>query len=302
MPCPSHSEYLAANVLWVRKLSVCDRWLGQNSKQNKLSRQLTDVQARMRLKVSGDKSEIRQSYIPSLFPHIVQPLMEQGAVSPLNMTSRFTVGSCRLLQSAVDETIEFMDEYFLTREDWDTIVELGVGDNVDTHVLKKISTATKTSFTKKYVLCSVLCRHPTVRYLAESLRSCTRTHTRVHRYNSRDHPVAFHKAELLGKAPKKIAAAGPAPDLEEAFDVSVFCLFMLACSGGSCLCRLMTKFLRPRRKRKTMPMTMPRRTRSSRRRRGKERGRRPKERQPRMRRVRRRGRVDTPSFLDATRS
>lgn len=56
------------------------------------------------------------------------------------------------LQSAVDETIEFMDEYFLTREDWDTIVELGVGDNADAHVLKKISTATKTSFTKKCAL------------------------------------------------------------------------------------------------------------------------------------------------------
>ena len=68
------------------------------------------------------------------------------------------------------------------------LVELGVGDNTDAQVLKKISTATKTSFTKKY--------------------------------NSRDHPIAFHKAEALGKAPKKLAAAGPAPDLEEAFDVS----------------------------------------------------------------------------------
>ena len=91
----------------------------------------------------------------------------------------------------MDDTIEFMDEYFLSREDWDTIVELGVGDNVDTQVLKKISTATKTSFTKKY--------------------------------NARDHPIAFHKAEALGKAPKKLAAAGPAPDLEEAFDVSALC-------------------------------------------------------------------------------
>jgi replication factor C subunit 1 len=35
----------------------------------------------MRLKVSGDKSEIRQSYIPALFPHIVKPLMDVGAVS-----------------------------------------------------------------------------------------------------------------------------------------------------------------------------------------------------------------------------
>ena len=35
----------------------------------------------MRLHVSGDKSEIRQSYIPAMFPHIVKPLMEEGAVS-----------------------------------------------------------------------------------------------------------------------------------------------------------------------------------------------------------------------------
>lgn len=56
------------------------RWLGQNSKQGKLARQLGDVQIRMRLKVSGDKSEIRQSYIPALFPHIVLPLQEDGAV------------------------------------------------------------------------------------------------------------------------------------------------------------------------------------------------------------------------------
>ncbi|KAI8984816.1 replication factor RFC1 C terminal domain-containing protein [Trametes punicea] len=148
------------------------QWLGQNSKQNKLSRQLTDVQARMRLRVSGDKAEIRLSYVPALFPHIVQPLMDQGA-------------------SAVDDVIEFMDEYFLMREDWDTIVELGVGDRSDAVVTKKISTATKTSFTKKY--------------------------------NSRDHPVAFHRAENLGKVPKKLAAVGPAPDLEEAFDVSTHC-------------------------------------------------------------------------------
>ena len=56
------------------------RWLGQNSKQIKLNRQLGDIQIRMRLKVSGDKHEIRQAYIPALFPHIVMPLMETGVV------------------------------------------------------------------------------------------------------------------------------------------------------------------------------------------------------------------------------
>ena len=44
-----------------------------------------------------------------------------------------------------------MDEYYLSREDWDTIVELGVDQNKDEAVLKKISAATKTAFTKKCV-------------------------------------------------------------------------------------------------------------------------------------------------------
>ncbi|KAK7050917.1 DNA replication factor C complex subunit Rfc1 [Paramarasmius palmivorus] len=143
------------------------QWLGQNSRQNKLSRQLTDVQARMRLKVSGDKAEIRQSYIPALFPHIVKPLADEGS-------------------SAVDDVIQHMDEYYLSKEDWDTIVELGVGDRKDEVVLKKIPPAVKTAFTRKY--------------------------------NAADHPIAFHKATDVGKAPKKLASE-PAPDLEEAFEV-----------------------------------------------------------------------------------
>ncbi|KAF8346709.1 replication factor RFC1 C terminal domain-containing protein [Amanita rubescens] len=142
------------------------QWLGQNSKRNKLMRQLGDVQVRMRLKVSGDKLEIRQSYIPELYPHIVQPLVEEGS-------------------SAVQDVIERMDEYYLSKEDWDTIVELGVGDRKDDIVLKKIAPATKTAFTRKY--------------------------------NSTEHPIAFHKAQDLGKAPKKLAGAA-APDLEEAYE------------------------------------------------------------------------------------
>lgn len=58
-----------------------------------------------------------------------------------------------LIQSVVDEVIERMDEYYLSKESWDTIVELGVDANKDVDVLKKITTATKSSFTKKYVPC-----------------------------------------------------------------------------------------------------------------------------------------------------
>jgi len=79
-----------------------------------------------------------------------------------------------------------MDDYYISREDWDTIVELGLGEQKDELVLKKIATATKTALTKKY--------------------------------NSQDHPIPFHKAQDLGRVAKKLTG-GPAPDLEEAFDV-----------------------------------------------------------------------------------
>lgn len=47
------------------------------------------------------------------------------------------------------------------------------------------------------------------------------------RYNGSDHPIPFHKAQDLGKMPKKLTG-GPAPDLEEAF----VCLYNeLICEG-----------------------------------------------------------------------
>lgn len=47
-----------------------------------------------------------------------------------------------------------MDAYYLGREDWDALVELGVGENRDEVVLKKIAPATKSAFTRRWVSCS----------------------------------------------------------------------------------------------------------------------------------------------------
>lgn len=44
-----------------------------------------------------------------------------------------------------------MDEYYLNKEDWDTLVELGVGARKDETILKTVPTATKTAFTRAYV-------------------------------------------------------------------------------------------------------------------------------------------------------
>ena len=57
----------------------------------------------------------------------------------------------------VDEVIERMDEYYLSKEDWDMVVELGVDEHRDEMVMKKISAAVKSALTRKYVVpCSLL--------------------------------------------------------------------------------------------------------------------------------------------------
>lgn len=81
---PSRSGY-SASCLYLFPISFYHvfRWLGQNSKQNRLARQLGDIQVRMRLMVSGDRMEIRQSYVPAMYSHIVRPLVEDGTVRAL---------------------------------------------------------------------------------------------------------------------------------------------------------------------------------------------------------------------------
>ncbi|GAA5961484.1 hypothetical protein JCM3765_003600 [Sporobolomyces pararoseus] len=144
-------------------------WFPKNSSQGKLGRLLGEIQIRMRLKVSGDRKEIRQSYLPTLFPRLVTPLQERGS-------------------EAVQEVIDLMDEYYLTKEDWDAIVELGIGEGFNQEeVLKLIPPATKTAFTRKY--------------------------------NSTDHPIPFHKDDgSKAKAKKLGSGAGQeVPDNEDAF-------------------------------------------------------------------------------------
>jgi len=43
-----------------------------------------------------------------------------------------------------------MDDYYITKEDWDALVELGVGEGYEEEaVLKLIPTQTKSAFTRK---------------------------------------------------------------------------------------------------------------------------------------------------------
>ena len=103
-------------------------WLGNFSKGGKLGRMNREVHAHMRLRSSGDHNEIRQEYLPILWDRMVNKLQHEG-------------------NDAIPEVIKLMDSYYLTREDFDSIQELGVGRMSEENV--KIETATKTAFTRK---------------------------------------------------------------------------------------------------------------------------------------------------------
>ncbi|ETS79084.1 hypothetical protein PFICI_08937 [Pestalotiopsis fici W106-1] len=138
-------------------------WLGNNSKYGKLGRYVREIHSHMRLRSSGDANEVRQQYLPLLWSQTVKRLAAEG-------------------KDSVDEVIDLMDSYFLTREDFDSIKELGVG-YMDEELVS-IETQTKSTFTRLY--------------------------------NQKAHPIPFMKASNVGAAPKK--AAKEVPDLEEAIE------------------------------------------------------------------------------------
>jgi hypothetical protein len=67
-----------------------------------------------------------------------------------------------------------MDEYYLSRDDWDTIVELGVDGNKSDLILKKISAATKTTLTKKWVHIFFIHICPLMLFIPDTTRANTR--------------------------------------------------------------------------------------------------------------------------------
>ncbi|KAJ5974517.1 Replication factor C subunit 1 [Penicillium waksmanii] len=139
-------------------------WLGNNSKQGKLTRFVKEIQGHMRLRTSGNRDEIRQQYMPMIWDKSVRQLQDVG-------------------KESVDDVIDFMDSYFLTRDDFDAIMELGLGPMDQSKV--KLETQTKATFTRLY--------------------------------NQRSHPLPFMKASDV-LVPK--AAPKEKPDIEDAIEES----------------------------------------------------------------------------------
>ncbi|KAF3933432.1 hypothetical protein ABW19_dt0210159 [Dactylella cylindrospora] len=139
-------------------------WFGQNSKQGKLMRFVKEIQSHMRLRCSADRHEVRQFYVPIFWQMLARRLEAEG-------------------KDAVPDMIELMDDYFLTKEDYDAILELGVGPLDETKL--NIPSVAKSAFTRAY--------------------------------NAASHPMPFMKASNV-LVPKGKAAKRDQPDLEEAIE------------------------------------------------------------------------------------
>jgi hypothetical protein len=97
----------------------------------RLQRALVDLQTRMRLRTTGSKDDVRQSYLSALLPVLVDPLLDAG-------------------QEGISGVIDAMDEYYLQPEDRDTVIELELGDARREDRLKKLPAPVKSAFTRTY--------------------------------------------------------------------------------------------------------------------------------------------------------
>ncbi|KAJ1922247.1 DNA replication factor C complex subunit Rfc1 [Mycoemilia scoparia] len=105
-------------------------WLGKNSKTAKSFRMLSELQMHSRLFTSCDKNEMRQSYLPTFYKTLHKPLIDDP--------------------DSIGDVIRTMDDYCLSREDWDTLSELYIPPNKGADLKSQISTKVKSTFTQMY--------------------------------------------------------------------------------------------------------------------------------------------------------
>ncbi|AEY95620.1 FACR102Wp [Eremothecium gossypii FDAG1] len=106
-------------------------WLGQNSKTGKYYRLLQELHYHTRLRTSASKVSFRLDYLTTLKRRLLSPLVENGG-------------------EAIPNIIETMDSYYLTKEDWDVVMDFMLGYENTEAALKKISTSDKRAFTTMY--------------------------------------------------------------------------------------------------------------------------------------------------------
>ncbi|XP_063931482.1 replication factor C subunit 1-like [Zophobas morio] len=105
-------------------------WLSNYSKKKRSEQLLLDLHRHLGVHCMVGKTQLNQNYLPLLKIRITHSLI-------INKVDGIT------------GTIQFMDRYTLTRDDWDSIIELAEYKGQPT-VLSQIDTRTKSTFTRLY--------------------------------------------------------------------------------------------------------------------------------------------------------
>jgi len=106
-------------------------WLGRNSSANKRMRLLHECAAHMHAHISGSGEEVRQAYIPALRGPLLAPLRTHGV-------------------AGIDETLGLMDAYSLSKDDFDTIMEMQLLPAGGAPDITHVPTNAKSALTRKY--------------------------------------------------------------------------------------------------------------------------------------------------------
>lgn len=110
------------------------QWLGKNSKYGRLDRMLQELKGHMRLSTSGSKLSLNMDYIPHLRKVLTRPLMTQESDQ---------------INPGVSRVMQVMENYDLTKEDWDSIIEVGQFEGQRDPVAS-IPSKVKAAFTRTY--------------------------------------------------------------------------------------------------------------------------------------------------------
>lgn len=122
------ASYIAGQVMGRFNFTT---YLGQNSKTNKYVRLLQELTSHASMRISGGQKEVRLQYLPLMTYRLIDPILAYK-------------------EAGIEEVMDFMDSYYLTKEDWDVVMELGIGPKSYEQKAKGLSTGLKSAFTRHY--------------------------------------------------------------------------------------------------------------------------------------------------------
>jgi replication factor C subunit 1 len=107
-------------------------FFGQRSRTNKNERLLNEIEKHICLKIaSANKQQFNLDYLSYLSRVLIQPLQ-------------------KLQQQGIEQCIALLDEYYLNRDDFQTIMELNTWGKTGRNPYDQLDTQTKSSFTRIY--------------------------------------------------------------------------------------------------------------------------------------------------------